>query len=241
MIKEAINRILELSTPTVTDIHGYQYSDRALHRVDPPSLRPLAVHTLTAVVDYIHSVPDNSRIPSDFLVHIKDYDSVTLYGALLQNMNRESILEVTLNDVSPKFGQWYDLESFNIMMQSCFIPNDDSANILRLVGNVVDNNLKTTGDDGVTQQVTVKTGISLVGNEVVPNPVSLIPYRTFIEAKQPESKYVFRLRKQGETISAALFEADGGKWKNAAIQAIMDFFTENIKLSDDSLFVNFLA
>ena len=46
----------------------------------------------------------------------------------------------------------------------------------------------------------------------VPNPVTLRPFRTFIEVEQPESKFIFRMREGGR---CAIFEADGahGSWR----------------------------
>jgi hypothetical protein len=50
----------------------------------------------------------------------------------------------------------------------------------------------------------------------------LSPYRTFRELNQPESAFIFRMRGGGEgkAPQCALFEADGGKWKLDAVQAI---------------------
>lgn len=83
----------------------------------------------------------------------------------------------------------------------------------------------TTGDDGISQQVTIKTGVATVGNAIVPNPVTLKPYRTFVEVEQPESKFIFRM-KDGPT--AALFEADGGVWRNKAMHEIKKYIYENL-------------
>lgn len=63
---------------------------------------------------------------------------------------------------------------------------------------------------------------------VVPNPVTLAPYRTFVEVKQPESKFVFRMRKSEEGPQAALFEADGGAWKIEAMQRVKEFLEDKL-------------
>lgn len=90
----------------------------------------------------------------------------------------------------------------------------------------------TQEDDGITQRVTAKSGISLSKTVKVPNPVRLMPYRTFTEVAQPESAFVFRMRKDGSSISAALFEADGNAWKNEAILNIKEFFKSSLSGED---------
>ena len=59
-----------------------------------------------------------------------------------------------------------------------------------------------------------------MGAVPVPNPVALVPFRTFIEVEQPESKFVFRV-KDGPQMG--LFEADGGEWRLAAMLRIKEY------------------
>jgi hypothetical protein len=94
-----------------------------------------------------------------------------------------------------------------------------------VVGNVKEENVRSIGDDGVSQSVTAKTGVATVEDVKVPNPVLLSPYRTFVEVTQPESAFVFRM-KNGPV--AALFEADGGAWRNAAIDAVADYLADEL-------------
>lgn len=59
-------------------------------------------------------------------------------------------------------------------------------------------------DDGVSQVATARSGVASVGKVVVPNPISLRPYRTFLEVEQQESDFVFRMH---EGPKLALFGA----------------------------------
>ena len=52
------------------------------------------------------------------------------------------------------------------------------------------------------------------------NPGKLIPYRTFLEVKQPESDFIFRMREGHDGVECAIFEADGGAWKMEAMREI---------------------
>ncbi len=61
-------------------------------------------------------------------------------------------------------------------------------------------------DNGVTQTVQVRKGISFVENKAVRPIVTLAPYRTFQEVQQPASEFVFRVY---EDRSISLTAADG--------------------------------
>jgi hypothetical protein len=112
------------------------------------------------------------------------------------------------------------------MLQSCFEKTDDLDKILALVGTIKEENVRTTGDDGISQRVVAKTGIARVEEVDVPNPVTLVPFRTFVEVPQPASKFIFRMQ---DGPKAALFEADAGAWKMQAMAGIKKFLKENIK------------
>lgn len=230
MLREAIDRILELSEPTITEIGGERYADRVLHRI-PKELTaaPLQVHTLSAMADYITEGADETAESEDsirrrFVIHVADFDRVYLYRELNSDKARECLLEAEISAPSFPFGKWMDMETFIINMQTHFVPTENRDALVRLVGTVTDENGVTLADDGMTQKVTARTGISLVKQVEVPNPVTLAPFRTFGEIEQPESPFVFRVRKDGDTIMAALFAADGDGWKRDAILAIRDWF-----------------
>ena len=80
-------------------------------------------------------------------------------------------------------------------------------------------------DNGISQVTTIKTGVSTLAHAKAPNPVTLKPYRTFLEVDQPESKFVFRIN---DTPGCALFEADGGIWRAAAKENIAEYLHNNL-------------
>lgn len=112
------------------------------------------------------------------------------------------------------------------MLQSAFVDVGTKSTLLKYTGLIQDEAVKTTGDDGVSQQVTVKTGVASMGQAIVPNPVELAPYRTFPEVEQPISKFIFRMQ---EGPKAAIYEADGGAWRNKAILNIKEYLQEELK------------
>jgi len=66
-----------------------------------------------------------------------------------------------------------------------------------------------------------------VSDVLVPNPVVLAPFRTFPEVIQPESKFIFRMQSGPQ---AALFEADGGAWRNEAMGRIKTYLEEQLNV-----------
>lgn len=123
------------------------------------------------------------------------------------------------------YGDFYDAESFNIALQSKFLDTEDKATILQVVGNLKEDAVRTMTDDGVSQVTAVRTGVATVADVKVPNPVTLRPFRTFIEVDQPESRFIFRMREGGR---CAIFEADGGAWKLAAKKNIYNYLKEQL-------------
>lgn len=222
MLKEFAEWFVKKIEPACYDLDGQKYSSQPLHVIPEPTADPLVVHNLTGLVDYLKSNYDDLN---PVIVHVASPTEVNVYSTFNGNKNRDHFLQAKAMLPSIPFGRFLDPEEFIILLQSCFVANDDRAQLLKVVGNIKEENVTTVGDDGVTQQVTAKTGVATVENVIVPNPVRLKPYRTFVEIVQPESEFVFRMRSGP---AAALFEADGGAWKLQAIHAISDYLIEQL-------------
>ena len=117
------------------------------------------------------------------------------------------------------FERFIEQESFCIGVQSKFKPTEDRALMLKFAGTVETGTVAEYSDDGVTQKATVKQGLTSKAEGIVPSPVKLRPYRTFLEVDQPESEFIFRMR-DTHGVECALFEADGGAWQTEAIKRI---------------------
>lgn len=183
----------------------------------------LNVHTLGAIIDYITHVQE--RPGRRLIVEVVDEGVVKVYGELDRFGERELLLVSEADRPQFPFAHYLDREAFNIALQSQFVANTDQALLLKFVGNMKEEATKTSTNDGVTQVATVKTGVASVSDAIVPNPVTLAPFRTFSEIAQPESGFVFRV---SAGMQAALFEADGGQWRNEAIRKIADYLTKGL-------------
>lgn len=231
-IKHAIEYIANLGVkaeePKQIEINGRKYCTKSLTRYDKPDkAEPIRATTLTSLVDYIKE--NRHELRERMIIQVISPTEVQLYSSLLNERDREMLFEV--NAVLPRFeyGREYDQEAFLVSMQACFRSNEDREAVAFLASNIVNTQQATFSDDGVTQQAVVKTGITTKENAFVPNPVTLIPYRTFLEVEQPESKFVYRI---SEGMKGApmfkLVAADGGLWKNQAMENVKRYLMEQL-------------
>lgn len=226
MIRAALEYINGLKEPTIKEIDGNTYSDKPLNRISyVPYASTIEMKTLSSLVEYIKANIDS--MSEKMIVHVVSPTEVQLYSALDTDRNREYLVEVNAELPDFRFGSFIDHESFVIALQSKFVPNDDRDLVLKFAGTVEDGTVAEYGDDGVTQKATIKTGIASKTDAVVPNPVNLIPYRTFLEVQQPASDFIFRM-KSSCGVQCAIFEADGGAWKNEAMNNIKEYLKNEL-------------
>ncbi len=241
MLKAAIEKILTLAKPVTVQVGGRSFllgGSGDYDRVpEEDCAEPLAVGTLSAILEYITGGADENALDTErrFIIHVRDHQSVDLCMELNRDKRRETLLRACTAPARFPEGRFLDVESFVITMQQYFVDGENVRALLKLVSNVTDGNSVQQTDDGVSQSVTARSGISLVQRETVPNPVTLAPYRTFREIEQPESPFVFRLRGGGDGVSAALFTADGNQWQYEAVQRIREYFVRSLppELADE--------
>lgn len=229
MIKAALEYITGLRAPQIKEIGGQTYSDKPLTRISHnPKADSITMSTLSSLVDYLHSGTD--ELPARMLVKISSPTYVSLVSALDEDREREFLVAVQAEIPKFEYGDFMSNEEFLIALQSKFLENKDRELLFRFAGTVENGTVAQYGDDGVTQKATVKTGIASKGEALVPNPVSLVPFRTFVEVAQPESSFVFRMREgYGGSVECAIFEADGGAWKIAAMNRIKAYLTDKLE------------
>lgn len=129
-----------------------------------------------------------------------------------------------------RFDRYMTQEDFLIHLQTRFADAEDYETVAQLAGNVRTESEAQTADDGMSQRVTIKDGVSAVKDAIIKNPFKLTPNRTFEEVEQPTSPFVLRIRKGGNGPEVALYESDGGAWKNEAVAKIGAWLEE--KLAD---------
>ena len=203
--------------------NGYYWSKQVYLPPKETTPSPVCISTLQGVIDYV--VADIDNLIDVCHIQVAGPETVFICSELEgRHKQRSTLLQADCSHVIGskfKFSQWHDLESFVISLQSQFAQTDERDQILSVVGSIIDEDIRETNDDGITQNVTTRSGIARKADTAIPNPVLLRPYRSFPEIEQPESPFVLRLRKNNG-VQVALFESGGGSWRLSAIQSIAD-------------------
>ncbi|WP_336078551.1 hypothetical protein [Paenibacillus sp. 203] len=235
MIKEAMQYIAGLANKEIKEVGGQMFSTGSLEEIQEPTSTALKVRSLSALVDYLTKNYDKL---DPVMIHVVSETEVQVVSTFNRDKRRNVLLQASALLPSISFERFMDVENFNILLQSCFVATEDSKAILKLVGNIQEETVSSVTDDGISQQVVAKNGVANVEKVRVPNPVSLKPFRTFIDIAQPECSFVFRM-KSGP--SAALFEADGGAWKLQAMASIKEHLNTKLAKEIESGFVTIIA
>lgn len=228
MNADFIQKIIDLANIQRFEIDGREFTSKAIYPVKEPAVACLSCHTLTGLVDFFDSLSPEDQGRVMFL--IEDYNQVYIVSDVFgTEKQREFFISAKAYEQKERFDEYMGHEDFMIFILSMFVQDETTHKILKIVGNLKTDTGAQYSDDGLTQTVTAKTGITRVENIELPNPITLHPYRTFSDIPQPESKFILRLKQRGDGIAVALFEADGAAWKNYAIANIKAYL-ENRKI-----------
>lgn len=233
MLKEAMQYLRDTAAPNIRTFDEKQFSDKEMRRIytkDYPD--EINMSTLTGLKDYLLSENLRNERVQDLIIQIHSPEHVSLYSKLDEDQKRLHYVDVRADLPEHYFDRYLDQENFIISLKTKFVqsadPNDDVNLLVRFAGTAEGSTLRQYKDDGFSQAVTVADGIASKADAEVPNPVSLRPYRTFHEIEQPESLFVFRM-KERDGMHCAIYEADGGAWRNTAIQSIKQYLDDFVK------------
>lgn len=227
-----IEKIESMAAPAVVETSKGIFSKERLFRVENKTVDTLMLSTLSGLVAMIKK--ECEKYMSPLYVRIGSPQKVDVFSGLI-DFDEIRDFPFAAEAVLPEFhfDKYYTVESMIIALKSRFEPTDDREYLVRLLGNITDNQSVQTKDDGITQSATVRSGIQLVDKQEIKPIVKLKPYRTFLEVEQPESDFLIRL-KDGQ---AALFEADGGAWRNQAMANIGNYLRKKLEGTKDVIVI----
>ena len=231
-LRDAIDRITDLARPFTMEANGHQFCSKPLVEVKPEQYAPITygVDTLDALVKLI--LTEGLTLGRRLYVCVDSARRVTVTttynGGELRNPYRRFPLYEAVSDVpGVTIGHSMSQEQAIVELQSLYAVTPDRNYLLSLLSRIDVNEGVSSVDNGVTQEVNVRTGAVLKQASPVRPIVQLQPYRTFLEVEQPASDFLLRLDKEGHP---ALYEADGGAWKLEAKRSIAAYLAE--KLAD---------
>ena len=215
MLKEAFAYLVSLKENKTYTINGDTYSDHELHRIAPYIERPfrIKVNGLDSIAQLIRHEIDMEAEHLPLFIRVDSPRRVEVFSALDDMMGRDELYEAICD--APEFRPgWMDQEQAIIALRSMFIPNDEGTGyLLDLISRIIKDDGVTSDDNGVSQSVTARSGVSLKNFEQVKQRIPLAPFRTFVEVQQPMSEFILRL---DDNCRVGLIEADGGAWSMEA-------------------------
>jgi hypothetical protein len=230
---ETIQKIIDIAAPTEMEYVSRKYTSKPMHLVVPPAGQPVPVSTLQGLVDLYAADLNEVKSKSTVLVHITSPTAVQIISKDADPWERYRVFAVAEYPRACQqfpYGKFLNPEEFIILAQICFqrvkIENDDGTMaqdldyVLKIASAISAGKEQTNSDDGISQTVQMKAGVTLKTTETLRPIVNLAPYRTFAEIDQVLSRFIFRAHGDEEGAQLALFEADGGRWRLGAVAAI---------------------
>lgn len=229
---EAVRRIVDLAALAETKtLNGVTFVKDNYHVLGVRHDETVRFSTLSDFCAFVKDNPQKQEM-ANAIIMVNPNFTVSLLSAVNPlDGNRTEIAVAKMHDIETfRFGNTYDLETFIIMLKSKFEKADsDWEEVFNLVRKVQIEDGVELNDDGMSQKVTIKKGVSSASIESVTKPTdhALRPYRIFPEVEQPKSVFFLRLSGSKEYgVKVALFETDGGAWKIDAARTIRDYVKE---------------
>lgn len=228
MLKDALEFIFESMMPTEIEIQTAQNTCQKylLHGKNVIEVNEknttLFVKTLEGVLAYVRM--DKEKISC---INITSPNSISIFGNAITNGSLKTLCKADAKIKEFPFGQKLFVEEFIMNVQVCFKDNEDKQELLASVSKVVSSSSVSSEDDGITQMIEVKSGISLKENKRI-NPVrKLEAFRSFPGFASPQCDFLFRAHKDENGIKFSLTDMQGDNWIGETIEALRDYLKTN--------------
>lgn len=229
--KAAEPKVVEVKDRTLL-VTGSDYTE--IEPLELPKPEKVNTRSLNALVVLIKSEVNGQTVNPPLYVSCNTYGGVEVFTTPNpeDDLHRWQPYHATASDLPPLVEdvRW-SFDEAMIKLRSMFQrapegEKNDVDYILDLLSHMsIDQSVKSD-DNGITQTVQVRKGVSFVENKAVRPIVTLAPYRTFQEVEQPESEFVFRVY---DDRSISLTAADGGMWKMAARSIVKDYLEDALQ------------
>ena len=162
------------------------------------------------------------------MIHVHDYHAVYVYGEYEEEFGRrKKYLSCEQNDFDFRFNHYYPQDEFLIKLLTQFEESEHRESLLKIVSSVKDQTTAEYTDDGTSQNVVVKKGITKMEKMDLPNPIELVPKNSFPEVVELLSPYVLRIR-DGQEPGFALFSGGIGQYRIEAIKRIKTLLSKEL-------------
>lgn len=211
MQKDAMEYLVSLAKPETYDVGGQIYSSKPLIRVPGyiPTTDCITVTSLASIVKLVKAEACKMGDVLPLFVRVDSPRKVSVFSTYGQEYKRHYLYDATCD--APDFHDGFRSHDEAIIeLRSRFSQDEGSDYLLDLLSRISKESVVSSEDNGVSQTVEARRGISLKEKVQIRSRILLRPYRTFLEVEQPESEFILCLNDNGDV---GLFEADGGAWK----------------------------
>lgn len=228
MLKEAIEKIEEMSSPLVytEDDHSYvlyaDHTEELRPAIDSPETVRLS--SLDALVQLVKKEQQSRQI----FVSVTGHDEVDVYDSPSEDSRWKR--NVLYNARAVDIPGWESevqmgFDSAAVALMTRFQDGGDREYTLTLLSQITTGAKVTYTDNGVASTIVTQKGAALAQNTTIKPLVKLRPYRTFQEIEQPEGIFLIRISERGITFR----EADGGMWKLTARNTAKAWLQEQLQ------------
>lgn len=252
MIKEAFAWVEERLRPETVEANGRTFiRSMAFDEVRPEeeldrAPRHLKVYTLEALADYILADPEGHG--GEVFVHIEDARTVSvLSSGAITSASRERHTRC----VATAAGAPVCLSQLKELEHSCRVENfltmarqgfhtdlGEFAELAALLSNLEGGSVRTTRDDGMSQEVHTRKSVGSVEREKVKPEWTLYPKGTFRGVKPAAATFAVRFVSSGDEVPAVkLVWLDQPEWGEAQVVTIGDRVDDLLGESTDGIVV----
>lgn len=230
---------LKAERPVIENVAGQPYAVRAdgtlgepVRGLAPQWTKPaLLVATLHGLADIYRERLDGLD-PAKVAFHIENYRTVRIVSLESDDFGERHLWAKASHagDTKFVFGNYYKPEDFLIAFRSSFLFNEDAVKVQQLCSSVGSGDAVLVTDDGMSQEVQVKSGTVTRSSIALPQDgIPLIPWRTFRDAHPVESRFLLRMKGVKDSLPLiALFEIDA-KWELDTVASIRNWIDKNVE------------
>lgn len=226
MLKEFVEKIIELSKNEEHHINGEVYTDKPINYVPhikhtPEKCRVYSLEALTTLIKTeINKIPE---LP--IFVEVVSERLVRVYSTYDEEFDRKNLYSAETERIENSINYYHDKDEVITQLKSVYKHTDDIEYLLSLFNAISEESKVSDTDNGISQVVEATKGIQMKTNITIKPRVTLAPFRTFLEVEQPESEFLLRLKEGGQVL---IKEADGGVWKLEAKKRVKEWLESRL-------------
>lgn len=225
MIKEALEWIQQQrnAPPYRESINGLEYTDRKLIEIAPPYPGAIVLETLESFVEFVKTTEkiegfdcETAYVVVENFMQVKLYRKPDVYG----KRHVVAVAEFDPAVVSQFLDRPLGVDSFITEVKRYCYPSEEADQLLLAVSSISLENIATIKDNGVFQEVAVKSGVKVEMWRSTPY-LELTLRRTFPEVSDVKSQFFIRIKAAGEKqVAITLHEATFDAWRVEVMKKI---------------------